>query len=141
MQDLTNNPAYSKYHPRWHRSRMPIFWWVHKWPHVKFILRELTSVFVAFYALVLLLQIRALSKGPEAYSAFLEKLNSPTSIFLHAFAFLFVIFHSVTWFNLAPKAMVVSIGKKRIPGAMIVALNYIGWGLFSAVIAYILLRA
>lgn len=97
-------------------------------------------MFVASYAVVLLLQIRALSKGPEAYRAFLEKLNSPTSIFLHAFAFLFVIFHSVTWFNLAPKAMAVNVGKKRIPGAMIVTLNYIGWGLFSAVIVYILLR-
>lgn len=92
------------------------------------------------YALVLLFQIRALSKGPEAYSAFLEKLNSPTAIFLHAFAFLFVIFHSVTWFNLAPKAMVVNVGKKRVPGAMIVALNYAAWVLFSAVIVYILLR-
>jgi fumarate reductase subunit C len=137
---MTNqNLHYTKHHPKWHRTRMPIFWWVHKWVHMKFILRELTSVAVALYALVLLFQIWALSRGPEAYASFSGRLKTPISIVLHAVAFLFVIFHSVTWFNLSPRALVVRIGKNRIPDAVIAASNYVAWVIFSAAIAWIML--
>ncbi|MDZ7343830.1 MAG: fumarate reductase subunit C [candidate division KSB1 bacterium] len=136
----SQNPQYTKYHPKWHRVRMPIFWWVHKWVHTKFILRELTSVAVALYAVVLLFQIRAVAQGPEAYTHFLVWLQTPVSIGLHAIAFLFVLFHSVTWFNLAPRALVLRIGQKRIPDAMIAASNYVAWIIFSAAIAWRMLN-
>jgi len=136
---MTQNPHYTKHHPRWHRVRMPIFWWVHKWVHMKFILRELTSVAVALYALVLLFQIRALTQGSEAYANFLAWLKTPGAIVLHAIAFLFAILHSVTWFNLSPRALVVRIGKKRIPDAVIAASNYVAWVIFSAALAWIIL--
>jgi fumarate reductase subunit C len=138
---MPNNPNYSKYHPKWYRERKPIFWWVHKWEHTRFMLRELTCVFIAFYALVLLSQLRALSQGAEAYSSFLTWLQMPVNIFLHSVVFLFVIFHSVTWFNLASKAMVIRIGRKRIPGWLIASLNYVAWGVFSVAIAWIILQA
>ena len=35
---------------------------------------------------------------------------------LNVITFVFVVFHAVTWFNLAPKAMVVHLGGKRLPG-------------------------
>jgi fumarate reductase subunit C len=136
---MNQNPQYTKHHPKWHRVRMPIFWWVHKWVHMKFILRELTSVAVALYALVLLFQIRALAQGPEAYANFLTWLRTPVSIILHAIAFLFVLFHCITWFNLAPRALVIRIGKRRIPDVVIAASNYIAWVIFSAAIVWIML--
>jgi len=137
---MTQNSHYTKHHPKWHRVRIPIFWWVHKWVHLKFILRELTSVAVAFYAVVLLFQVRALAQGPEAYANFLAWLKMPVAVFVHAIAFLFVIFHSVTWFNLSPKALVVRIGKRRIPDAVIAASNYVAWVIFSAAMAWIILN-
>ncbi len=136
---MIQNPHYTKHHPKWYRTRMPIFWWVQKWVHMKFILRELTSVAVAFYAVVLLFQVRALSQGPEAYASFLAWLKTPIAIALHAIAFLFVIFHSVTWFNLSPRALVVRIGKNRLPDAVIAASNYVAWIIFSAALAWIIL--
>jgi len=138
---MSQNPHYTKHHPRWYRKRMPIFWWVRKWAHARFILRELTSVPVAFYALVLLFQIRALAQSPEAYASVLAWLKTPASVVLHAIAFLMVIFHSVTWFNLAPRALVVRIGKKRIPDVVIAASNYVAWIAFSVAIAWIVLKA
>ena len=138
---MRHNTDYSKYQPKLYHTRMPIFWWVHKWVHVRFIMRELTSFFVASYALVLLFQVRALSQGPEAYTNFLTWLKTPVSIVLHAIAFLFVIFHSITWFNLAPKALVLRLGKKQVPDVVIAALNYIAWGVFSIVIAWMMLKA
>ncbi len=94
---------------------------------------------VAFYALVLLFQIRALSQGQEAYAHFLDLLNTPVSVVLHGVAFVFVLFHSITWFNLAPKALVLRVGNRRVPDAVIKGLNFIGWIFFSCVIAWIML--
>ena len=128
---------YSKYRPKLYRIRTPIFWWLRKWSSIKFITRELTSLFVAMYAVVLILQLRALAHGPDSYAAFVSWLKTPGSIVLHGVAFVFVIFHSITWFNLAPKAIVIRIGKKRLPGGLIAASNYIAWAFFSVLIAWL----
>ncbi|MCI0411816.1 fumarate reductase subunit C [bacterium] len=137
---VNRKPWYTKYHPKWYRTRIPIFWWVHKLPHIRFIARELTSVAVALYACILLYQISAVADGPEAYVRFLEWLKTPFSVLLHAVAFLFVLFHSITWFNLAPKALVVSLGSKRVPPQVIVVLNYAAWIILSLGISWILLK-
>ncbi|MBI3006016.1 MAG: fumarate reductase subunit C [Ignavibacteriales bacterium] len=129
---------YSRRNGGLYQRRTPIFWWTKKWSNVKFITRELTSVFVAGYALVLLFQIRALFQGPETYANFLEWLKTPISITLHAVGFLFVLFHSITWFNLAPKAMVIRLGKKTVPGSLIAASNYAAWLVVSGLITWIL---
>ena len=133
-------PIYYKGHPRMFVKDKPIFWWAQKWVHARFIIRELTSVPVAFYAIILILQIRALSFGPEAYANFTNWLKTPLSLTLHVISFLFVIYHSVTWFNLAPKAIVIRIGKNRIPGLLISGLNYAAWAVFSAAIAWLFLN-
>ena len=138
---LKSNPEYTEHHPKWYRVRMPIFWWVHKWAHTRFILRELTSVAVAYCALVLLFLARALSQGAEAYVNFLAWQQKPVIVVLNIIAFVFVIFHSVTWFNLAPKALVIKLGKKPLPGVMIAALNYGAWIVISAILAWIILTA
>jgi len=58
---------------------------------------------------------------------------------LNAVSLLFVVFHAVTWFNLAPKAMVVRLRGKAVPGKWIAASNYAAWALVSALVAWILL--
>lgn len=118
---------------------MSIFWWIRKKPFVHFIVRELTSVFVAVYAVILIIQLRALSLGPEAWDAMLDWLRTPFSIVLHVILLVFVIFHSITWFNLAPTAMVLRIGKRRIPGVAIITVNYVMWIILSGAIAWFVL--
>ena len=56
-------------------------------------------------------------------------------IALNVVALLFVLFHAVTWFNLAPAAMVVNVGGRRVPDALIVGGNYAAWAAASALIA------
>jgi fumarate reductase subunit C len=58
---------------------------------------------------------------------------------LNVVALFFVLFHAVTWFNLAPQAMVVRLRGKRVPGARIVALNYLALAVLSAVIVWVIL--
>ena len=136
---LSRNPNYTKYHPKWYRKQIPIFWWVHKWVYARFILRELTSFAVAFYVIVLLFQIRALTQSQEAYSNFSELLKTPVSIVIHSIAFLFLLYHTITWFNLAPKALALRLGNMRVPDVAIKWLNYIAWIILSALIAWIML--
>lgn len=118
---------------------MPIFWWVRKKPYVHFIVRELTSIFVAAYAVVLMVQLRALNRGPEAYEELMSFFATPFSIVLHMIILVAVIFHSITWFQLAPTAMVVKVGKNRIPGSLIITANFLMWIVLSVGIAWLIL--
>jgi fumarate reductase subunit C len=117
-----------------------VWWWLKSPSYTGFVLRELTSVFVALFALVVLWQVRALGQGPLEYARFLERLRSPAFIAFHALALLFVLFHSITWFNLAPKAMVVRFGGRRLPDLAVAGLNYGAWLVLSGAVAFILLR-
>ena len=54
-------------------------------------------------------------------------------------ALVFVAYHAVTWFSLAPQAMVVRVRGKRVPGAWIAAANYAAWATVSAVVAWLVL--
>ena len=132
-------PSYTRFHPKWYRLRMPIFWWVRRWVHTRFILRELTSVFVAYYALVMLIQVRAVGLGEQAYAQFSAWLETPTVLILNAVAFLFVAYHTVTWLRLAPRALVIRLGGRRVSDAAIVAGNFLALGVVSIFVAWILL--
>ena len=48
-------------------------------------------------------------------------------------------FHAVTWFNLAPQAMVVRVGARGCRDAVIAASNYAAWVVVSAIVAWLLL--
>ncbi len=132
--------GYTPYHPRWYRRRVSVWWWLQSRSYTGFVLRELTSVFVALFAIVLLWQIRALGQGPDAYARVLARLRSPLFVTLNALALAFVLFHSITWFNLAPKAMVVRLKGKRVPDLLVAGANYAAWVVLSAAVAAILLR-
>jgi fumarate reductase subunit C len=132
--------SYTPYHPKWYRRPVSVWWWLQHGSYAYFVLRELTSVFVAVFAVVLLWQLRALAEGPEAYAYFLAQLRRPIFVVLNSVALLFILFHAITWFNLAPKAMVVRLGGKRVPDLAIAGLNYVAWFLLSAAVTWLVLR-
>jgi len=140
MGDEVSAVRYTPYHPRSYRRRVSVWWWLQSRSYTGFVLRELTSVAVAFFALVLLWQIRALGQGPEAYARVLARLRSPLDATLDVLALAYVLFHSITWFNLAPKAMVVRLRGKRVPDLLVAGANYAAWIVLSAAVAAILLR-
>ncbi len=131
--------AQPEYHPRWYRARVPTFWWLKRRSDRKFMLREISSVFVAWFVIMLMLQMRALTQGPEAYQEFQEWLRTPTLIALNGISFCFVLLHAITWFNLAAKAMVVRLGGRRLPDLVITGGNYLAWVVASAGVAWLLL--
>jgi len=126
--------------PKTFRTRVSTYWWMERWSYLKFILRELSSVFVAWFVILTLLQVRALKRGPANYAEFQEWLRNPILVALNALSLFFVIFHTVTWFNLAPKAMAIRVGGKRVPSLLIAAPNYVAWLAISAAVFWLLLR-
>ena len=135
----TASPAYTEFHPRWYRPKISTYWWLGKWAYVKFILRELSSVAVAWTVALILIQVWSLIRGPEAYSHFEHVMSTPWMIALNVIAFAFLLLHSITWFNLAPKAMAVRIGGKRLPAALISGPQYLAWIVISAIVLVIVM--
>src|SRR5262245_19508340 len=65
-------PAYTDFHPRWYRPRISTYWWLDRRPYLAFILRELSSLFVAWAIVYLLFLVQALARGASSYREFLE---------------------------------------------------------------------
>ena len=131
---------YTPYHPKWYRKRVSVWWWLESSSYTGFVLRELSAVAVGFFAVVLIAQVRALAHGPQAYARFASRIGAPAVVALSLMAFLFVVFHAVTWFNLAPTAMVVRVRGKRVPDAAISGSNYAAWVFLSAAVAFLMMR-
>ena len=130
---------YTEYHPRWFRPHVSTYWWLHKWSYFAFILREISSLFVAWSAVFLLLIVGAVSRGPAEYGEWLDWARQPWVIAVNVCSLLLVGFHAVTWFNLAPQALVVRLGHTHVPGSLISASNYAAWVVVSAIVGWILI--
>lgn len=132
--------TYTPYHPRWYRRPVTVWWWLESWRYARFVLRELTSLAVAYFCLIALWKIRAIRGGAADYARFLERMNNPWFLLLNSLAFLGLLFHTITWFNLSPKAMVIRLGGKRVPDGLIIGMNYLAWIAVSAFLAWMTQR-
>jgi fumarate reductase subunit C len=137
--EMRERVRYVQFYPRLYRARVPTFWWLRRRSYLIFVLRELSSVFVAWFVVFLLLLVHAVAQGDAQYRRFLDLSANPWMLALNVVALLFVLFHTITWFNLAPQAMVVRLGGRRVPPASIAAANYLAWALLSALVAWLVL--
>ena len=138
---MIESADYTRHHPRWLRTPISTYWWLGRRSYLVFILREVSSVFVAWFVVFLLLLVRALKQGPAAYDEFLAWSASPFVLALNIVTLVFAVFHAITWFNLAPQAMVVKMGSTRVPGWMIAASNYVAWVAVTIVFLLLLIGA
>ena len=116
-------------------------WWLTNRTYFFFVVRELTSVLIAAYMVFLLVLLRRLAAGPEAYAAYLRFLGSPGMLLFHLVTLAAALYHSITWFRLAPMAITLRVRGRRVPGATVVAANYAAWLVVSLVVAWIVLRS
>lgn len=139
--DAETASTYKRFRPAAYKPSMSLTWWMKKPTYLLYILRELTSVFVASYAVILLLTLRALSAGEAAWENWLATLQRPGMIVFHVIILAFAVYHSITWFTLAPTALVVRIKDKVLPAAVLVGIHVAVWVACSILIAVILLNA
>ena len=137
---MTGGLQHTAYQPKSYRPRMPMLWWLKNRAYTKFMLRELTCVFAAFFAFLSLWEVRAVAAGADAYAQFIATLGTPLFLTLNVVALFFVVFHAITWINLTPTVAVVRIGGTRVPDWVIVGSNYVAWAVISGVIVWMLTR-
>jgi fumarate reductase subunit C len=123
-----------------YRRPMSVWWWTRRRTYFLFVMRELSSLFIAWLVLYLLLFIRAVGRGEAAYADFLDRASSPWLVAVNVIAFGFVLLHTVTWFSLTPQAMVVNVRGRRVPAAVIIGAQYAGLAVVSAFVYWLVTR-
>jgi fumarate reductase subunit C len=152
--------------PVTYRQPVSRLWWLKKRNYFLFVMRELSSIFVAWFAVFLMIMIVAIGRGEGSYHRFVEWAATPVVIVINVVALAFLILHTVTWFALTPQAMVVRgpggrqvtrmkevrvagrlvpaatvvrVGG-RIPAGLVIASQYAGLIVVSAFITWLVLR-
>jgi fumarate reductase subunit C len=115
-------------------------WWRRNPFFVRYMVREGSAVFLAIYAVILLIGVLRLSQGEGAYSAWLAAMTDPWAIVFHWCALLTVAYHAYTWWKVMPKTMpMLHAGGRRIPEITLSAVGWAAW-LAASLIVYALVR-
>lgn len=110
-------------------------WWRRNPYFVEYMIHEGTALFVAAYAVVLLVGLVRLAQGEAAWNAWLLALKSPMSIVFHLLLLAAFSYHSCTWFKIMPKTLPpIRVGGKRLSPTAIT-----GGGLAAMAISSLLL--
>jgi fumarate reductase subunit C len=125
---------------RLYRRPASTWWWTRKRSYFVFVMRELSSIFIAWFVVYLLLLIYAVGRGEAAYQRFLDWASSPWVTVLNLVALLFVLLHTVTWFSLTPQAMAVRVADRRVPAWHIIAGQYTGLAVVSGFVFWLVTR-
>ncbi|MFM2484849.1 fumarate reductase subunit C [Celerinatantimonas yamalensis] len=99
-------------------------WWLKNTFYIKYMIREGSSIATVIYSLVLLTGLFRLAQGPATFANWLHAMQSPVAIIFHLIALVWVLYHSVTWFELAPKAADIWLGGKRLADSVIIKAMY-----------------
>lgn len=127
-EEMSRNPYFRE---------LPKHTWFFRHPrYMRYMAREVTCIFIGAYTLLLLIGLQRLSQGEAAYESFLQALREPASIAFHVAALAFAVYHTVTWFNVTPKALPMQIGESFVPNAAIAGAHYLGWAILSALVLF-----
>ncbi|BEU01707.1 fumarate reductase subunit C [Agarivorans sp. OAG1] len=107
-----------------YERKMGATWWLKNTFHTKYIIREGSSLVIAIYSFVLLFGLFRLSQGAEAFNGWLDAMSQPGWVVFHILSLAWTLYHSITWFSLAPKAANIWLGQKRVPDSWIVSGMY-----------------
>jgi fumarate reductase subunit C len=123
----------------YHRP-LSTWWWLRKRSYFIFVMRELSSLFVAWFVAYLLIFIAAVGRSEAAYQDFLDWASSPGVVVVNVVAMAFLVLHIVTWFSLTPKAMDVAVRGRPVPSIAVIASQYVGLAVVSAFIYWLVTR-
>ena len=123
-----------------YRPRVSTWWWTRKRTYFLFVMRELSSIFIAWFVVFLILLVFAVGQGEVAYLRFLDWASAPWVIALNVVALAFVLLHTVTWFILTPQAMAVRVMDRTVPSFHIIAGQYTGLLVVSGFVLWLVTR-
>ena len=114
-------------------------WYMRNGRYKVYVLRELSSFLVMFYSFLTIFALAALAKdSPEQWNSFLASQQTTGMLIFHGLALLyFLFFQTFPWFKLAPKAMPVQMGEKKLPDSYIIIGHYVAWIVVTAFIFWL----
>ncbi|MCF8198183.1 MAG: hypothetical protein K9J42_05410 [Sulfuritalea sp.] len=113
------------------REVPPTTWYFRHPRYLRYMSREVTSIFVGAYCVLLVVGLQSLSSGEAAWEDFLMALRSPASIAFQFLALIATVYHAATWFNATQKAMPLQIGEDFVAGNIISGAHYVAWAVLS----------
>jgi len=106
-------------------------WWLKSIFYSKYMIREGSSILITLYSLTLAWGLLCLSQGEVAFNSWLSILQHPSFIIFHSLVFLIALYHSITWFSLAPKALDLYVKGKPINDKLIINGHYVAFAMIS----------
>jgi fumarate reductase subunit C len=116
------------------REVPPTSWYFRHPRYLRYMSREVTSIFIGAYCVLLVVGLQRLAAGPAAWEGFLLALQSPMSIVFQFLCLVAAVYHAATWFNATQKAMPLQIGEYFVPGNVISGAHYAAWVVLSVVV-------
>jgi succinate dehydrogenase subunit C len=118
--------------------RLPRTWWLTKAGYFQFMIRELTSLAVFAYTLLI---VWALVSAVDAgsYATFYTFLESPLSVWLHVLVLVLALYHSGTWIALTPKVLVLWRDDEQVEPDVIAGFNAILFVMFTGFVLWVVL--
>jgi fumarate reductase subunit C len=135
---------------RLYRQPVPRLWWLRRPTYLLFILREFSSLFVAWFVAYLLVLVYAVGDSESSYQRFLDWSANPFVIALNVVTFGFVVLHAVTFFQAAPQTTVIrlrgrpvpaALRGRRVPAAALAAPIFAAWVVVSAFLIWLVVLA
>lgn len=123
-------------YPELPRKRVSAGWWLSNRHYTLYMIRELTSFFVAAFSLLYIWQVAQLASNPAGYNSYLSLLRNPVMVLFSIIALGFALYHSVTWFYLTGKVQPLKIGKMKTTAWQALVANLV----LLAIISYLVIR-
>ena len=111
-------------------------WYLGNARYRRYMLREVTCLLVAVYCVLLIWALAALASGSaDRWDAFLASQQNTAMVVFHVVALVYyLVYMTFDWFKLAPKAMPVQLGEKKLPASAIVIGHYAAWVVVTLIV-------
>jgi fumarate reductase subunit C len=126
--------AQKKRYPELPRKHLGPGWWLANRHYTLYMIREVTSFFIAVFCILYIYQVALLAGNPGSYEQYLTVLRNPFMIGFSVIILGFTLYHSLTWFYLTGKVQPLKIGGKKTTPAQSLIVNTILMVIISIVI-------
>lgn len=133
-------PVEGRSRPRTYRRPVSVWWWLRKPTYLLFVLRELSSIFIAWLVAFLVIMVFSIGRGADSYQHFMDWAGQAWVVVINVIAFAFAALHTVTWFLLTPKAMAVRFRGRAVPARAIITGEYVVLAIVTAFVLWLVLR-
>jgi fumarate reductase subunit C len=120
--------------PRALPYRQPFTWWLRRRGYVLYMIRELSSLPIAIWWVLFLVEVARLRSGTSGYRPL-----EPWFVVVSVICLVAALWHTVTFLSLAGLIMRIPLGDRHVPGKVIVRAAFGGFVVVTAVIAGLLI--